>query len=455
MIRLSLCAETCGETVVLDMSVYGITHGHTIILGFQELDRRIVSKDPVQSADPMHDDDSSGDDDGGGDLQICAPIVREQGVGCGSNGGSSSGQSSVRSHPTTVSVSSRGSKVTLHSVVSSRLQSGVSIAEVKIALRKRDLGAMLAEDPELHHIMRWREYAIDPAQLEDDVAPVGAGTFGEVTARWFGATRVAVKTLKLSARKRALQQQRREIGMLFRLRHPHILTFIGAVAYDSTTATQIVTELCLGGSAYDRIFIHKDMTFAAGLTISIQVVQAIDYIHSLHIQHRDVKPGNIFLASRQLSQPLAKLGDFGLSRVEGSDGTQTPSLGTPGYIAPEVHQGQYGTAADIFALGVCIFEVVMRKHAFPVSQVNDYFRQKEQARELPDRLATSVADDGGKSISPRAFRMALVDMLRHGVRPPLDSAERELPGVSDVLGRCWDNDSSMRRAHGESWCNFF
>jgi len=224
---------------------------------------------------------------------------------------------------------------------------------------------------------------------------------------------------------------------------------IGAVAYDSATGTRIVTELCMGGSAYDRIFKHKDMTSAAGLTISIQVAQAIDYMHSLHCHHRDVKPSNIFLATRALSEPQAKLGDFGLSRVEGSDGTQTPYVGTPGFMAPEVYQGQYGTAADIFALGVCIFELVMREHAFPKPQVNRYFRQKEQARELPDRLATSAADDGGKSISPRAFRMALEDMLRHGVRPPLDSAERESPGFSYVLGRCWDHDSSMRLPAGE------
>jgi len=326
---------------------------------------------------------------------------------------------------------------------------------VKIALRKQDFG-VLAEDPELRHIMRWREYEIDLAQLEGDIQPIGVGSFGEVTSRWYGATRVAVKVVKGSAGERELKRQRLEIGMLFRLRHPHILTLIGIVAHDSSAGTMIVTELCQGGSAYDRIFTHKDMTLSAGLAISMQVAQALDYMHSIPCHHRDVKPGNIFLATRGLSEPLAKLGDLGLSRVEGSEDTRTVS-GTVGYIAPEVYRGQYdGAAADIFALGVSIFEVVMRKDAFPISQMNDYLRQKGRARELPDKLKLPARfiDDVGKLAWQKMIkRWALVHMQRDGVRPPLDSAERELPGLAGVLGRCWDQDSS-KLTSGESQCYF-
>ena len=78
---------------------------------------------------------------------------------------------------------------------------------------------------------------------------------------------------------RTLIQLRREVGALFRLRHPHVLLMIGVATDITSNNIMIVTELCRGGSAYDRIFKTKDMTLGAGFHIAVQVVQAVAYLH--------------------------------------------------------------------------------------------------------------------------------------------------------------------------------
>ena len=88
------------------------------------------------------------------------------------------------------------------------------------------------------------------------------------------------------------------------------------------------------------------------VTILRQVLSALTYLHELEhpVVHRDIKPGNILVHSRQ---PLhVKLSDFGLSK-EGNI-LQT-FCGTHNYLAPEVYEnGTYTSAVDIWSLGVVV-----------------------------------------------------------------------------------------------------
>ena len=79
--------------------------------------------------------------------------------------------------------------------------------------------------------------------------------------------------------------------------------------------------------------------------------------HGNGIVHRDIKPANIFI----LHNGQAKVGDFGIARIESSNLTQAGSvLGTPAYMSPEqaVETGNVDERSDIFNMGVILFEVL-------------------------------------------------------------------------------------------------
>ncbi|CAK6444771.1 unnamed protein product [Pipistrellus nathusii] len=80
---------------------------------------------------------------------------------------------------------------------------------------------------------------------------------------------------------------------------------------------------------------------------------ALAHLHGQGMVHLDIKPANIFLGPRG----RCKVGDFGLLVELDGSGAGEAQEGDPRYMAPELLQGSYGTAADVFSLGLTILEV--------------------------------------------------------------------------------------------------
>lgn len=103
------------------------------------------------------------------------------------------------------------------------------------------------------------------------------------------------------------------------------------------------------------------------------LVHALKHIHSNGYVHRDIKSDNIMISDFCFPKIL----DFGFSsKLTGEDdhGFFKTKLGTPAYMAPEIHSGTpyQGASVDKFALGVILFQMVMGRPPFEEAKSNDY-----------------------------------------------------------------------------------
>jgi serine/threonine protein kinase len=149
----------------------------------------------------------------------------------------------------------------------------------------------------------------------------------------------------------------------------------------------------------------------------LEIVEAVDYVlqaadalaaaHQLGIVHRDMKPGNLFLAVRPDGTRRVKVLDFGISRATGAEGPRrrldsaSASLGTPAYMSPEQVRGADDVDArtDIWGLGAILYELVTGQMAFVGDDVRSILEHvindapcpmQSLRRDVPGELAAVV-----------------------------------------------------------------
>lgn len=215
---------------------------------------------------------------------------------------------------------------------------------------------------------------------------LGAGSFGVVRqARKLSTDEnVAVKILL----KKALHGNAVQLKMLYdeltilqKCHHPNIVTFKDW--FETADKFYIVTQLATGGELFDRIITRGKFTEVDAVAILMQILKAVEYIHSMNIVHRDLKPENLIYVDKSDNSALV-LADFGIAKeLKSGDDLIFKAAGSLGYVAPEVLTSNgHGKPCDVWSIGVITYTLLSGYSAFAADTV-DGFLDECTAHEHP------------------------------------------------------------------------
>ncbi|BAU00522.1 serine/threonine-protein kinase [Vigna angularis] len=192
-------------------------------------------------------------------------------------------------------------------------------------------------------------------QLREEI---GQGSYATVYHGIWNGSDVAVKVYFGNGyTEETLQDYRKEIDIMKRLRHPNVLLFMGAVYSQERLA--IVTELLPRGSLFKNLHRNNQtLDIRRRLRVALDVARGMNYLHHRNppIVHRDLKSSNLLVDKNW----TVKVGDFGLSRLKDATLLNTKSgRGTPQWMAPEVLRNEPSNEkSDVFSFGVILWELM-------------------------------------------------------------------------------------------------
>jgi len=191
---------------------------------------------------------------------------------------------------------------------------------------------------------------------------LGSGGFGKVVLGTHIPTgeKVAIKIMdKEQIMSDELNKVRvlNEISILKIVRHNNIIKLYEVM--ETPQKIYLVMEYCDSGEMFDYIVSKQHLSENQACVFFQEIIDALTYLHSQNIVHRDVKPENILLQTFG-NTLTCKLIDFGISRTYTLDKLITTPCGTASYAPPEMHRGEeyYGLLSDVWSAGVLLYAMV-------------------------------------------------------------------------------------------------
>nr|XP_034187178.1 serine/threonine-protein kinase SIK3-like isoform X6 [Osmia lignaria] len=186
---------------------------------------------------------------------------------------------------------------------------------------------------------------------------IGKGNFAVVKMATHVVTKskVAIKIIdKTKLNEENLAKIFREVHIMKRLRHPHIIRLYQVM--ETEKMIYLVTEYAPGGEIFDHLVRNGRMPEPEARRIFRQIVLAVRYLHHQRVVHRDLKAENLLLDADN----NIKLADFGFSNEYTPGVPLSTWCGSPPYAAPEIFEGKHydGPRADVWSLGVVLYVLV-------------------------------------------------------------------------------------------------
>lgn len=182
-----------------------------------------------------------------------------------------------------------------------------------------------------------------------------------------------------------------EISIMRKLSHPLIVNLY--FIYEDQTHIYFVLDYVPGGNLFQRIIQKGNFSEDSTCKIMKNLLQGLQYIHSLDLIYRDLKPQNILLDSETCDFTL-KISNFSLV-CETLD-SQNHRCGSPGYVAPEILKKKpYTKKADIFSAGIIMFTLLSGRAPFAGKRPGEILlKNKECKIFFQDKYWKNVSKDG-------------------------------------------------------------
>ncbi|CEK12534.1 serine/threonine protein kinase [Chthonomonas calidirosea] len=199
-----------------------------------------------------------------------------------------------------------------------------------------------------------------------------------------------------------------EARLLDRLHHPNI---VRVHSIDRIEGHLVIDMEYVRGKNLAQILREEgSLPLGQALDIAIQVLDALDYAHSLQTVHRDIKPANILVGR----DGVVKLVDFGLAEILATN-AYAGGAGTYAYMAPEDFSSEDRSdhRSDLWAVGVTLYEMLAGERPFKVRQTRDPFAWKrvletESPTPVTEYLPRAIVDGNGVGLKlERIFERAL------------------------------------------------
>ena len=235
----------------------------------------------------------------------------------------------------------------------------------------------------------------------------------------------------------------REISFLPKLSHPHIIKYY--TYFEKDSFLYIITEYIRNGDLCDLIDIHRELKKPFKeeelWNIFYQCMDSLLYIHKKGVIHRDIKPLNIFIDDNM----KIKIGDFGISALNPSQfksdkfiysnmsyfseqiemlESHNTILGTTGYQAKEIEQGEYDQKIDVYSMGNSFFELLYLhsplinseedqklKYSETIKNIIYLMRQEDKKKRISSEKAYELIEEQYSKISKNSSIFSLITCL--------------------------------------------